>query len=120
MLHNDFHPRNILLDRGRFSGVIDWECSQFGEADFDLCHVIHWCSYPPKPDIDFGPFLGTLFQSAPVCAQVPDLARRLTIYQVEHEIQQIIWHDRRAEAERVPRITRWIDGGVEDLLGQIC
>ncbi len=23
LLHNDFHPKNIVLDRGRFSGVID-------------------------------------------------------------------------------------------------
>jgi thiamine kinase-like enzyme len=43
LLHNDFHPRNILLYQGEFSGVIDWECSQFGEPDFDLCHFIHWC-----------------------------------------------------------------------------
>ena len=120
LLHNDLHPRNILVHRGRFSGVIDWECSQFGEADFELCHFIHWCLYPPRPDIDFRPFLGALFQSAPNCAQVPNLAERLTIYQVEHEIQQIIWHGGKAEAERVPRIARWMDGGVDDLLGQVC
>jgi aminoglycoside phosphotransferase (APT) family kinase protein len=120
LLHNDFHPKNILLHQGSFSGVIDWECSQYGECDFELCHVIHWSLYPPRPDIDFRPFLGTLFQSSPKCAQVPDLAERLTIYQVEHEIQQIIWHGSQAEAERVPRIVRWIDGGVEDLLEQVC
>jgi aminoglycoside phosphotransferase (APT) family kinase protein len=119
VLHNDFHPRNILLDRGRFSGVIDWECSQFGEADFELCHVVHWCAYPPRPDIDYRPFLGALFQASPHCARVPDLAERLAIYQVEHEIQQIIWHGSEAEAWRVPRIERWIDGGVDDLLGQV-
>ncbi len=119
LLHNDFHPKNILLHQGRFSGVIDWECSQFGEADFELCHVIHWCLYPPRPDIDFRPFLGALFDSSPNCAQVPDLADRLTIYQVEHEIQQIIWHGSKAEAKRVPRIVRWMDGDMEDLLGQV-
>ena len=120
LLHNDFHPKNILLNAKAFSGVIDWECSQFGEADFELCHLIHWCLYPPQPDIDFRPFLGALFQSAPKCAQVPDLAKRLAIYQIEHEIQQIIWNGSKAEAERVPRILRWMDGGVEDLLRQIC
>jgi aminoglycoside phosphotransferase (APT) family kinase protein len=120
LLHNDFHPKNILLHLGRFSGVIDWECSQFGEADFELCHVIHWCLYPPGPDIDYRPFLGALFQSSPRCAQVPNLAERLTIYQVEHEIQQIIWHGSKTEAERVPRIVGWMDGGVENLLEQVC
>jgi aminoglycoside phosphotransferase (APT) family kinase protein len=119
LLHNDFHPKNILLHHGNFSGVIDWECSQFGEADFELCHFIHWCLYPPKPNIDFRPFLRALFQALPKCTQVPDIAKRLAIYQVEHEIQQIIWQGSKAEADRVPRITRWIDGGVDDLLRQI-
>ena len=119
LLHNDFHPKNILLHQGRFSGVIDWECSQFGEADFELCHVIHWCLYPPRPDIDFRPFLGVLFASSPQCAQVPDLAERLTIYQIEHDIQQIIWHGSRAAAERVPRIAGWMDGDVGDLLREV-
>jgi aminoglycoside phosphotransferase (APT) family kinase protein len=91
LLHNDFHPKNILLHHGNFSGVIDWECSQFGEADFELCHLIHWCLYPPNPTMDFRPFLRALFRSSPKCAQAPDLATRLTVYQVEHEIQQIIW-----------------------------
>ncbi len=120
LLHNDFHPKNILLNHGNFSGVIDWECSQFGEADFELCHFIHWCLYPPKSNIDFIPFLRAIFQSSPDCVQVPDIAKRLTIYQVEHEIQQIIWYGSKSEADRVPRIIRWLDGGVDDLLKQIC
>jgi len=76
LLHNDFHPKNILLNQGRFSGVIDWECSQFGEADFELCHFIHWCLYPPQANIDFKPFLRAVFQSSPKCTRVPDLAKR--------------------------------------------
>lgn len=119
LLHNDFHPGNILLHQGCFSGVIDWECSQVGEADFDLCHLIHWCLYPPLPTLDFRMFLRALFQSAPKCAQVPGLAERLTLYQVEHEIQQIIWQGREAEAVRVPRIVQWMDGGVGDLLREV-
>ncbi len=119
LLHNDLHPKNILLHQGKFSGVIDWECSQFGEADFDLTHLIHWCVYPPQPDIDFRPFLRTLFQSAPICTQVPNLAQRLTIYQIEHEIQQLIWQGKDAELLRVPRIANWMAGGVDDLLREI-
>jgi hypothetical protein len=99
--------------------VIDWECSQFGEADFDLCHFIHWCLYPPRPDIDFRPFLSALLEASPKSAQVPNLAVRLAIYQVEHEIQQIIWQGNKAAAERIPRIMNWMDGGVDDLLRQL-
>jgi aminoglycoside phosphotransferase (APT) family kinase protein len=119
LLHNDFHPRNILLDRGRFSGVIDWECSQYGEADFELCHLIHWCVYPPKPNLDFRPFLRGLFAAAPAYTRVPGLARRLTLYQIEHEIQQIIWNAGQAESWRVPRLAGWMDGDVDALFRQI-
>ena len=119
LLHNDFHPQNIIVSQGEFSGVIDWECSQFGEADFELCHLIHWCLYPPKAHIDFRTFLRALFEASPQCTQVPDLAQRLAIYQVEHEIQQIIWQGREAESWRMPRLVRWMDGGVEDLLREI-
>jgi len=119
LLHNDFHPKNILLDHGQFSGVIDWECSQFGEADFELCHLIHWCRYPPNPTIDFKPFLQAFFAAAPRCTQVPQLAQRLTLYQIEHEIQQIVWNAPQTEAWRVPRLAHWLAGGVEDLLREI-
>ena len=119
LLHNDFHPRNILLYQGKLSGVIDWECSQYGEADFELCHLIHWCLYPPQTSIDYKPFLRALFQSAPACTQVPNLAQRLTIYQIEHEIQQIIWHGREAECWRIPRLVHWLDGGVDDFFREI-
>lgn len=119
VLHNDFHPQNFLLHQGSFSGVIDWECSQRGEADFELCHLIHWCIYPPQPDIDFRPFLRALIQAAPKCIQVPELATRLTVYQVEHEIQQMIWHGCTAESIRVPRLLRWLEGAVAELLQEV-
>lgn len=99
--------------------MIDWECSQFGEADFELCHLIHWCVYPPKASIDYLPFLQSLFQTAPKCTQIPILTQRLTIYQIEHEIQQIIWQGSEAAHWRVPRLEHWIADGVDDLLNEI-
>ena len=27
LTHNDLNPRNILVDRGHFSGLVDWECA---------------------------------------------------------------------------------------------
>lgn len=119
LLHNDLHPRNMLLHQGQFSGVIDWECSQFGEADFDLCHLVHWCVYPPKEGINYRPFLRALFHAAPKCTRVPNLAQRLTIYQIEHEIQQTIWHGSGVESWRISRLMHWMTGGVEDLMNEI-
>ena len=103
----------------KFSGVIDWECSQFGEADFELCHLIHWYLYPPKSNLDFRTFLRALFEASPQCTQVPDLVQRLTIYQIEHEMQQIIWNHSEAESWRIPRLVSWLDGYVADLFREI-
>ena len=64
LLHNDLHPKNTLLDQGKFSGVIDWECSQFGEADFELCHFIHWCVYPPEPGHRFSSISAGVIRSS--------------------------------------------------------
>lgn len=120
LLHNDFHPKNLLVDQRRLAGVIDWECSQFGAADYDLCHLVHWCVYPPEPTREFRPFLRALFAAAPLCAQVDHLAERLTIYQIEHELQQILWRPHDAELGRVPRLVHWLDGGVELLLRDVA
>ncbi len=120
LLHNDFHPRNTLLYEGKFSGVIDWECSQYGEADFDLCHWIHWCIYPPETSMDFRPFLRALFEATPKCTQLPNLARRLTIYQIEHELQQIIWQGSEVESWRIPRLVGWLNGDVDELCKEIA
>jgi len=120
LLHNDFHPKNTLLNKGKFSGAIDWECSQYGEADFDLCHWFHWCLYPPDSSLDFRPFLRAFFEAGPKCTRVPNLVQRLTIYQIEHELQQVIWGGSEAESWRVPRLVHWLNGAVDDLFREIA
>lgn len=111
LLHNDLHPKNIIIKEGAFSGIIDWECSQFGEPDFELCHVIHWCLFPPDADIKkMTPFTKTLLHAFSAFYQIPDLPIRLTIYQLEHELQKMIWENGRHELERCQRITAWLDG----------
>ena len=119
ILHNDFHPKNILVDNGQISGVIDWECSQFGEVDFELSHLIHWCVYPPEHHLDFRPLIGSIFRYSPLCTQIPDLSKRLTIYQIEHEINQLIWSEGKAEDTRISRIEDWMEGKVDVLLSSM-
>lgn len=37
-LHRDFQPRNVLWDRGRVSGVVDWVETSIGPAWLDVAH----------------------------------------------------------------------------------
>ena len=116
LLHNDFHPKNIIVRGGRLAGVIDWECSQFGEADFDLAHLFHWCIYPPEPGHNSRAFLKSALENLRVLNDVPGFAERMTIYQLEHELNQLVWNGKRQEAERTKRIDGWLSGGIHKFI----
>jgi aminoglycoside phosphotransferase (APT) family kinase protein len=116
LLHNDFHPRNIIVKDGRLVGVIDWECSQYGEADFELAHLFHWCIYPPEQGCQFELLLKSLIETLGIAIEIPELAKRMTIYQLEHELNQLVWNGRQQEEERIQRINGWLNGQIEELL----
>ena len=120
LLHNDFHPKNMIIDNGKLSGVIDWECSQFGEADFELVHLFHWCIYPSVPDNDLELVVKGVIDHLPFFSEIPNIEKRLTIYQLEHELNQIVWNGKNQEAERVQRISGWLDGRIDALLAKWC
>ena len=39
LVHGDFNVHNILAEEGRITGVLDWECSNFGAPEQDLAYV---------------------------------------------------------------------------------
>lgn len=109
LLHNDFHYKNIIIDHHAFSGVIDWECSQYGEADFDLIHLLHWTIFPPQKDLDMTQLFTTIFRSYLKKCRIPMLEKRLTIYLLEHDFIQILWSQGKRAEEFLPRIKWWMD-----------
>lgn len=116
LLHNDFHPKNIIINEGRLSGIIDWECSQYGEIDFELTHLFQWCIYPPQENKGFEILLKTVFENFMNNCSIPNIKERLTIYQLEHELNQLIWNGVKQEEERVQRINGWLNGKISDLI----
>ena len=115
LLHNDFHPKNILVHKGRLAGVIDWECSQFGEADFELSRLFDWCIYPEKyltQTNNLNVLLKSIVENLRLLSAIPDIDKRMTVYQLEHELNQLIWNGKKQEEERIIRINGWLDGKV--------
>jgi len=112
LLHNDFHPKNIIVHKGRLAGIIDWECSQFGEADFELSHLFHWCIYPMVQENNLDVLLKSIIKNLQTILTVPDIEKRMTIYQLEHELNQLIWNGKRQEEERIYRINGWLNGKI--------
>ncbi|HCT63455.1 MAG TPA: hypothetical protein DIC19_05085 [Erysipelotrichaceae bacterium] len=116
LLHNDLHPKNIIIHNGKLSGVIDWECSQFGEPDFELTHLFHWSIYPTVEGNNLDNLLTSVFDHFIKRFNVPEIGKRLTIYQIEHEMNQLIWNGSRQEQERIMRINKWLSGQIEDMI----
>lgn len=91
-LHNDLHPKNIIIHEGNLSGVIDWECAQYGESDFELTHFMHWMHFSMNESLNFKVLVDSLLETYQMLFNVPDLLSRLLVYQLEHEIIQIVWN----------------------------
>jgi aminoglycoside phosphotransferase (APT) family kinase protein len=41
MLHGDFHPRHVYVQRGRVTAIIDWGDATSGDPVYDLARVLH-------------------------------------------------------------------------------
>ena len=39
LVHGDFNVHNILVDDGRITGILDWECANMGAPEQDLAYV---------------------------------------------------------------------------------
>ncbi|MDR2547483.1 MAG: aminoglycoside phosphotransferase family protein [Lachnospiraceae bacterium] len=115
LLHNDFHLKNIIVREGRIIGVIDWECSQFGEADFELSRLFDWCVYPENyltQTNNLRTLLKSVIENLHFTSVIPEMEKRMTIYQLEHELNQLIWNGKDQEEERVIRVNEWLAGKV--------
>lgn len=38
LIHRDFHPGNLLWQRGRLTGIVDWAATSLGPTDVDIGH----------------------------------------------------------------------------------
>lgn len=119
LLHNDFHFKNIIVKNNAFAGVIDWECSQYGEMDFELIHLLHWSLYPPSKDLNMTVMFNSVFREQMKSREIPMIEKRFTIYMLEHDFMQIVWSKGNKTDEYMPRIRSWLDGKLEEYVRNI-
>ena len=48
IVHGDFHHRNLLVDKGRVTGVFDWDIAGPGDWRFDLVNLAFACQMYPR------------------------------------------------------------------------
>ena len=39
LLHDDYHPGNVLWSRGRLTSIVDWTGAGFGQPASDVCYL---------------------------------------------------------------------------------
>ena len=53
LVHGDLHGSNVIVDRGRVTGLIDFADASAQPADVELDIILRWCAkarqYPPAP-----------------------------------------------------------------------
>lgn len=120
LLHNDLHYKNIIIHDNALSGIIDWECSQYGEIDFDLIHLLHWSLFPPSKDFDMSDLFNIVFLTQMKNGSIPMIEKRLTIYMLEHDFIQILWSKGNRANEFLQRIKWWVSGSLEEYIRNLC
>jgi hygromycin-B 4-O-kinase len=53
LVHCDLMNRNVLVDKGKISGVFDWGCVLFGDHLHDLAWFEFWAPWHPELDIEY-------------------------------------------------------------------
>ena len=69
-----------------------------------------------KTKHDFKCLLKGLVEHLPSIFDIPNISTRLTIYQIEEELNQLIWHGKKQEEVRISRLGGWLEGQLERLL----
>jgi len=104
LVHMDFHPGNILVDRGRLTGVIDWDGAVRGDRHFDLVTLLfHLRGNAPA-------LAGAVQDRLAMLS-----SRRLRAYWAHMSLRQVDWSIRHHDAATVDRWLDVAEGGMASL-----
>jgi len=85
-VHGDFHPGNVLADRGVVTGVVDWDGAARGDHRFDLA-VLRFGVHPDRADREVTERLDRMLDALPAAVLRPawaHLSLRLTDWAIRH------------------------------------
>ncbi|HEX3812328.1 MAG TPA: phosphotransferase [Mycobacteriales bacterium] len=82
IIHGDLLNRNVLVDGGRVSAVLDWGNSMYGDGLYDLAWLLFWQPwYPAWHEVDLHGIIDEHLEARPA-AERAGLDERLRCYQV--------------------------------------
>jgi aminoglycoside phosphotransferase (APT) family kinase protein len=95
LVHMDFHPGNVLVERGRLTGVIDWDGAARGDRHLDLV-TLRFTLTRHAPHL-----------TGPIDERLDAIsARRRRVYWAHMSLRQVDWSIRHHDDATV---TQWLD-----------
>jgi hypothetical protein len=102
LIHGDFTPGNILVDKGKVTAVLDFEYARVGPAVDDLALPWIWIGQQ-SAGLRAGRFLDWLREDYPEPFQVPGFAVRREIAEFGFALRVcIVWPPDRPESQLMP------------------
>jgi hygromycin-B 4-O-kinase len=91
LIHSDLLHNNLLVSDTKISGVIDWQCSLYGDALYDVAWFIYYEPwFPAFVTVQLGQKLMAHFET--VTANNSNLKARLLCYQLHIGLDSIIYN----------------------------
>ncbi len=99
LVHGDLSLVNLLVDKGKISGILDFEYSLQAPKDYELWVTEAFCLYPNDwaeeenevyCSADFANFFNLLQKYYPEMFEIPDLRQRVNIYQLEASLSNYL------------------------------
>ncbi|GAA3614816.1 hypothetical protein GCM10022223_33840 [Kineosporia mesophila] len=121
LVHGDLHGSNVIVDRGRVSGIIDFAEALAQPADAELDTFLRWCArareYPPTPhaagldETTLADLPGWLHSAYPELFEREHLRERLNFYDLYVELAIYAHHPQPETREAAGnRITGLLSG----------
>jgi len=83
IIHNDLLHRNVLVQDGKLSAILDWGNSMYGDGVYDLALLTYaWHWYPQWSDIDLRGMIGEFMANDQGGVEPLNLDDRLRCYQL--------------------------------------
>lgn len=82
LIHDDLLNRNVLVDGGLITAILDWGSSKYGDFLYDIAHLIFWSPwFPAWSVIDFRREIERHY--AEIGLEVPHVEERVRCYAVK-------------------------------------
>jgi len=119
-VHTDLHMRNVLVDGGRISGLVDFEGFRLAPGDVELdmlLRSVRWAVASPEGEsLDYQMVPHVFREGYPGLFAHPRLIERLEVYEALWHLVQLHWHPEGSASDPAVLLDSLLNGQVRETL----